>query len=117
VELQHEQRAQHENQRPRSAPLSAHQAHALQERSRAALERRAAATHALAVKAQQRAALQKRLLAKVHVSAPRDPSRLLRPTTASARRAEAERADAHEPRMSGYIRNVPHKAAPVWTQQ
>lgn len=47
---------------------------------------------------------------QVHKEGERDPSRLLRPTSAHQRRVELNKADEHAPKDSGFILTTTHRA-------
>jgi hypothetical protein len=50
---------------------------------------------------------------QVHVEAPRNPGRLLQPTTAFRARMEAEE-EPNKIKGSGFVLHVPHLHTPAW---
>ncbi|KAJ9517861.1 hypothetical protein QJQ45_004207 [Haematococcus lacustris] len=101
-------------QRKALAALTPQQVLAVAQRSSETLARRQQLLASKHAAARQRSSVQDKLLEKVHVSAPSDPSRLLRATAAHLRRQEERREEERRPRDSSFILHVNHLAAPGW---
>lgn len=87
---------------------------AVQLRNEAAARKRQALLEEKAKAASRRATVQDALVKQVAVSAPRDPDRVLRPTSAHNTRVAAAAKEKEQPKGSGYVLQVAHKATPSW---
>jgi hypothetical protein len=94
--------------------LTPEQAAAVAQRSAAAAARKHELLAAKQAAAKKREEVQSKLLEKVHVEVPADPTRLLKGTAAHMRRVEENRQEQRQPRDSGFILHTAGLAVPSW---